>query len=571
MNRFIKQFNRKLNSSVLQLNCCHSLAMAAEQLTSAMITLPGDINILITAPNNFSDADCGTVYIDEYNIESPELPLDELVEWTENAVNCCRRINSAYTEYNSLNCTLSETERTRIGGVWKMAQQGVMLPEGFVYANVRENKAENVMIGTLRYAPKDGSKPIDIATSALSADFPVGVGEDSWGFEPNYVSPSEANTAKRRSSSIVNIDTKILTTTVTGETPTIRDKRAAYWLVGILDQMIDSILSNPPAKAYETFLADGISEISMNSLSEMSPNGLAALVRKGTVEAVEAIQAQPDLVTRFLLDGTVDGRTAAQTLPHLTAWIAKRGWLTVEEALEINPDCKAELIKYKLLPAEPKVRKPRRTKAEIEAERAAQATADITDVNSSRKPPARRMRTNTRFSALNSHRRSLPVSRRATAWNRRNHKPVLNSSCRANNIMPIAEKLDFKPYRFTNVVMNSALSDKPIDNVNLNSEDVVTKPAETTVKPNETPSVSESLRDTKQTGSAWLVRASISDDIISNMIIPGKSKIEALDLYSKVFSNESSHIVSWDEPISDIQEWKKANSDLDYAVLIKKA
>ena len=47
MSRFIKQFNRKLNSSVLQLNCCHSLAMAAEQLTAAMITLPGDINILI--------------------------------------------------------------------------------------------------------------------------------------------------------------------------------------------------------------------------------------------------------------------------------------------------------------------------------------------------------------------------------------------------------------------------------------------------------------------------------------------------------------------------------------------
>lgn len=561
MNRFIKKFSRKLNSSVLQLNCCHSLAMAAEQLTSAMITLPGDINILITAPNNFSDADCGTVYIDEYDIESPELPLDELVAWTENAVNCCRRINSAYTEYNSLNCTLSETERTRIGGVWKMAQQGVMLPEGFVYANVRENKAENVMIGTLRYAPKDGSKPIDIATSALSADFPVGVGEDSWGFEANYVSPSESDTAKRRSSSIVNIGTKILTTTVTGETPTIRDKRAAYWLVGILDQMIDSILSNPPAKAYKAFLADGISEISMDSLSEMSANGLATLVRKGTVDAVKAIQAQPDLVTRFLLDGTVDGRTAAQTLPHLTAWIAKRGWLTVEEALEINPDCKAELIKYKLLPAEPKVRKPRRTKAEIEAERAAHATADTADVNSSRKPPARRMRTNTRFSDLNSHRRSLPVSQRHTAWNRKKTKPVLNSS-RAVAISPVAEQLNFKPYRFTNVVMNSAVATQPIDNVNLNSKDEVKT---------ENQSVSESLKDTKQTGPAWLVRATISDDIVTNMIIPGKSKLEALDLYSKIFSDETSHIVSWDETISDIQEWKKNNPDLDYAVLIKKA
>lgn len=561
MNRFIKQFNRKLNSSVLQLNCCHSLAMAAEQLTSAMITLPGDINILITAPNNFSDADCGTVYIDEYDIESPELPLDELVAWTENAVNCCRRINSVYTEYNSLNCTLSETERTRIGGVWKMAQQGVMLPEGFVYANVRENKAENVMIGTLRYAPKDGSKPIDIATSALSADFPVGVGEDSWGFEANYVSPSESDTAKRRSSSIVNIGTKILTTTVKGETPTIRDKRAAYWLVGILDQMIDSILSNPPAKAYAAFLADGISEISMNSLSEMSPNGLAALVRKGTVDAVEAIQAQPDLVTRFLLDGTVDGRTAAQTLPNLTAWIAKRGWLTAEEALEINPDCKDELIRFKLLPAEPKERKPRRTKAEIEAERAAQA--EQPEINSSRKPPVRRMRTASKFSELNSHRRSIPISQRRTAWNRRTDKAVLNSN-RGDAVLMNAEPLNFKPYRFTNVVMNSALAIQPTDDVSLNSEDVEK------AKP-ETQSVSESLQNTKQTGPAWLVRGAISDDIISNMIIPGKSKIEALDLFSKVFSDESSHIVSWDEPISDIQEWKQANSDLNYAVLIKKA
>ena len=75
----------------------------------------------------------------------------------------------------------------------------------------------------------------------------------------------------------------------------------------------------------------------------------------------------------------------------------------------------------------------------------------------------------------------------------------------------------------------------------------------------------------KKPGPAWIVRGAISDDIISNMIIPGKSKIEALDLFSKVFSDESSHIVSWDEPISDIQEWKQANSDLNYAVLIKKA
>jgi len=251
--------------------------------------------------------------------------------------------------------------------------------------------------------------------------------------------------------------------------------------------------------------------------------------------------------------------------------------LTAEEALEINPDCKDELIKYKLLPAEPKERKPRRTKAEIEAERAAQAGTvepPVVNSNSSRKPPVRRMRTTARFNALNSHRRSLPVSRRTHVWNRRNiNKPVLNSN-RGDAVLIDAEPLNFKPYRFTNVVMNSALADKPadpIENVNLNSEDVAETPVETANKPAETPSVSESLKDTKQTGPAWLVRASISDDIISNMIVPGKSKIEALDLYSKVFSNESSHIVSWDEPISDIQEWKKANSDLDYAVLIKKA
>ena len=572
MNRFIKQFNRKLNSSVLQLNCCHSLAMAAEQLTSAMITLPGDINILITAPNNFSDADCGTVYIDEYDIESPELPLDELVEWTENAVNCCRRINKAYSDYNSLNCTLSETERTRIRGVWQMAQNAVILPEGFSYANVRENKTENVIIGALRYTSKALGTQTNLARSALSADFPVGEQRDSWGFEPNYLSPSDSEIVTRRSSSIVNLGTDLVTTTVEGQSPSVRDKKAAYWLVGVLTDMIDAVLKDPPAKAYESFLADGL--ISIDDLATMELNGLATLVRKGAVPIEDAIKAQPDIALRFLKTGDIDGKTVAQIVPEKTAWIAKRGFLTAEEALEINPNCKAELIKYKLLPAEPKERKPRRTKAEIEAERVAPAgTAEQPEINSnsSRRQPTRRMRTNTRFSALNSHRRSLPVSRRATAWNRRNHKPVLNSSCRANNIMPIAEKLDFKPYRFTNVVMNSALSDKPIDNVNLNSEDVVTKPAETTVKPNETPSVSESLRDTKQTGSAWLVRASISDDIISNMIIPGKSKIEALDLYSKVFSNESSHIVSWDEPISDIQEWKKANSDLDYAVLIKKA
>lgn len=574
MNRFIKQFNRKLNSSVLQLNCCHSLAMAAEQLTAAMITLPGDINILITAPSNFSDADCGTVYIDEFDIESPELPLDELVEWTENAVNCCRRINQAYNDYHSLNCTLSDTERTRIRGVWQMAQNGVMLPEGFSYANVRENKTENVIIGALRYTSKTLGTQTTVAKSALSADFPVGEQRDSWGFEPNYLSPSDSDIQTRRSSSTVNVGTGLITTTIEGDKPSVRDKKAAYWLVGILNEMVDAILADPPAKAYEAFLADGL--LSADNLTDMSANGLAALVRKGAVPVETAITAQPGLLLRFLKDNTIDGKTAAQILPEQAAWIAKRGFLTAEEALEINPDCRAELIKYKLLPAEPKERKPRRTKAEIEAERAAQAgTAEppIVNSNASRKPPVRRMRTASKFSELNSHRRSLPISRRRTAWNRRTDRAVLNSN-RGDAVLMNAEPLNFKPYRFTNVVMNSALADKPadpIENVNLNSEDVAETPVETVNKPAETPSVSESLKDTKQTGPAWLVRASISDDIISNMIVPGKSKIEALDLYSKVFSNESSHIVSWDEPISDIQEWKKANSDLDYAVLLKKA
>lgn len=559
MNRFIKQFNRKLNSSVLQLNCCHSLAMAAEQLTAAMITLPGDINILITAPSNFSDADCGTVYIDEFDIESPELPLDELVEWTENAVNCCRRINQAYNDYHSLNCTLSDTERTRIRGVWQMAQNGVMLPEGFSYANVRENKTENVIIGALRYTSKTLGTQTTVAKSALSADFPVGEHRDSWGFEPNYLSPSDSDIQTRRSSSTVNVGTGLITTTIEGAKPSIRDKKAAYWLVGILNEMVDAILADPPAKAYEAFLADGL--LSADNLTDMSANGLAALVRKGAVPAETAITAQPGLLLRFLKDGTIDGRTAAQLLPEQTAWIAKRGFLTAEEALEINPDCKADLIRFKLLPPEPKERKPRRTKAEIEAERATQA--EQPEINSSRKPPVRRMRTASKFSELNSHRRSIPISKRRTAWNRRTDRAVLNSN-RGDVVLMNAEPLDFKPYRFTNVVMNSALAIQPTDDVSLNSEDVEK------AKP-ETQSVSESLQDTKQTGPAWLVRGSISDDIISNMIIPGKSKIEALDLFSKVFSDESSHIVSWDEPISDIQEWKQANSDLNYAVLIKKA
>lgn len=559
MNRFIKQFNRKLNSSVLQLNCCHSLAMAAEQLTAAMITLPGDINILITAPSNFSDADCGTVYIDEFDIESPELPLDELVEWTENAVNCCRRINQAYNDYHSLNCTLSDTERTRIRGVWQMAQNGVMLPEGFSYANVRENKTENVIIGALRYTSKTLGTQTTVAKSALSADFPVGEQRDSWGFEPNYLSPSDSDIQTRRSSSTVNVGTGLITTTIEGDKPSVRDKKAAYWLVGILNEMVDAILADPPAKAYEAFLADGL--LSADNLTDMSANGLAALVRKGAVPAETAITAQPGLLLRFLKDKTIDGKTAAQLLPEQTAWIAKRGFLTAEEALEINPNCKADLIRFKLLPPEPKERKPRRTKAEIEAERAAQA--EQSEINSSRKPPVRRMRTASKFNELNSHRRSLPISRRRTAWNRRTDRAVLNSN-RGDAVLMNAEPLNFKPYRFTNVVMNSALAIQPTDDVSLNSKDVEK------AKPT-TQSVSESLQNTKQTGPAWLVRGSISDDIISNMIIPGKSKIEALDLFSKVFSDESSHIVSWDEPISDIQEWKQANSDLNYAVLIKKA
>ena len=145
----------------------------------------------------------------------------------------------------------------------KMAQRNIQTQVSNII-----NKTENVIIGALRYTSKTLGTQTTVAKSALSADFPVGEQRDSWGFEPNYLSPSDSDIQTRRSSSTVNVGTGLITTTIEGDRPLVRDKKAAYWLVGILNEMVDAILADPPAKVYEAFLADGL--LSADNLIAMS-------------------------------------------------------------------------------------------------------------------------------------------------------------------------------------------------------------------------------------------------------------------------------------------------------------
>lgn len=556
MNRFIKQFTHKLIGGVTQLNCCHNLQAAMNKQTSAIVTLPGDITILITAPSNWSEDQCGSVYIDEFDLESPQLELDELIDWTNDTVNCCRKINKKYNELNSLNCVLSPLQHSRIRKTWLTAQAAVQLPTGFRWATLRENKQEDVIIGSLMYTSTALGETEWVAKSALSAEFSIGATEDDWAFEPNYLSPWEP-TLKHRENSMVTMDKNLYTETIKGESPTVRDKQAAFWLMKILNKMMDSILHYPPARCYELFLADGISDIKLEDLAAMSKNGLAKIVRRGLVDPAEALKIQPDLLKSLLENNLIDGETAGTIIPKKIPWLVTHDYLDVEKALELDPTVRGKLEKAGVIePAPTNVDSSRQsTQPEVPVKNDIQAKPVTQN-----KIPERR----TASRLLNSRRRNLPKSRQVSGWIRTNSN-ALNSSTRTLLRNVESNILDTTSYRFTNTFnASTAFSNKsqPIDTVQLNGTDKPTQEGNT-------PSVTESIKDTNISGAAWLLRGTVGDNIVTDMIVPGNSKVEVLDLYTKAFGPDS-YIVSWELPISDIQKWKQDNPDSNLAVVLKR-
>lgn len=489
MNRFIKRFTSKLGSAVLDLKCCHNLQSIANDETTVFLMLPGDLAIAITTPRDACEDDYGICYVNDFDVESPELPVDELVDWTEEWLNCSKRIRATLYAY-SLNCALSTTAYSRIKKVYLAAQGNVDLPAGFSFGAFRENKEDEKLISTIKYHCQAENKTISIASSALAAEFPVGEQRDDWSFEPNYQPPSSSFVSTHRKGTIIDMDWDTYIDSFEGPTPARRDELAVRWLTGLLKKMVDSMLIAPPNHVYEYFLADGISSLSLDNIKSMSQSGIIRLIKKGVLDAETVLEFEPSLyMLQTLLDkGYITGEQVIRIIPAKTQWLLRNNYITQEQAIELNPEYKAKLI------------------AESEL-------TENTEGNSSTEPVATE--------------EAEPVD--------------TSSSKNQESVQEVTENVES---------LNSA------------------------VIPEEANEVSESVQDTNQTGRAWLVRGTMngvgSNDIIINLIVPGKSKIEALDTYTKIFK-DNSHIISWEEEIDDIQSWKKNNPDKDIAIVKKDA
>lgn len=278
--------------------------------------------------------------------------LEAACNWAKGKVDVWNRVNACYQSLQangqSLNAALSTESAQRIKNVFKTAQEAVEMPKGFRYTAFRENKSENSVLSTLMYTSAKLDKTQWVMKSALMAQF-VGeevqgsrVGEtvttDAWSFQPNY--DPERSDAGRDEFMPKSVD-KLYNFRPNPDSTTDPDRQAAYWLVGILSNMIDDILASPPNRVYEYFLADGL--LKKKNLSVMDPGGLIRLLNKGVITGPEVLKAKPAIWKKLLEKGFITGEQAYKSQPNQLAWLAIHDYIPVERALKLDPNIERQL------------------------------------------------------------------------------------------------------------------------------------------------------------------------------------------------------------------------------------
>lgn len=274
-----------------------------------------------------------------------------LCDWIGDKLVCLGKIISAYDNLNAsrkhLNAELSSESASRIKDVFKAAQQAVEFPKGFRYTAFRQNRSEDCILSTLEFAStKLGAKQW-VVKSALSAAFTdeleagsttgTTVSQDEWAFQPEYDPDGRGND---RGNDIRSSD-RLYTFTPRLNTTLDPDKQATYWLVGILQNMVDDILDNPPNRVYEFFLAEGL--LHKKNIAKMSDMGLIRLIKKGVVTGIEVLKAKPALWKKLLEKEFITGEQAYKAQPGQLFWLTVHDYIPVERALKIDPQLKERL------------------------------------------------------------------------------------------------------------------------------------------------------------------------------------------------------------------------------------
>ena len=309
------------------------------------------------------DGDNATLYDRDCSmITSPCACSSDLVDWLYAQMDTHQRLADFYAilaeQERGLNCELTKTGAERIKTVFKAAQDAVDFPKGFRYTAFRQNRSEDSVLSTLMYSSTKLGATQWVVKSALSASLEgelvpgsdAVAPQNSWSFQPNYdpeahggdFRNSGSSTGYERGDQGIRAQDKFFQFPEDpNKNPT--DMQAARWLVLILQQMIDDILENPPARCYEYLLADGL--LKKKNIAKMSDAGLLRLVIKGVIDGVTALKAKPSLWKTLTEKGFVTGEQAYKVQPSQLYWLTAHDYIPVERALDINPELADKLAR----------------------------------------------------------------------------------------------------------------------------------------------------------------------------------------------------------------------------------
>lgn len=355
MNAFISAMLKTMGIAAdnRKLNCCKTqCTIIDDSKVGFSLTLPNGTTVEVYTPKEDSSAtEEGFAYIPECDAESPDMCAEDLGIWADDCLDCSQRIDAYYESLRGratdLNSALEPDVARRIKDVFRAAQSAVDLPPGFRYTAFRENKDADLILSTLMYtSQKIGTQWVAKSSLALdigaNADEP---GRDDWTFEPNYNPDSEAHLIYHRAGRFIDVERGAYGDTVTGPTAEKRDKQAAYWLAGLLSDMVDSMLQNPPARCYEFFLADGIAELKKSDIDRMSTPGVMRLVTKGYVKAEDVLRAKPALAKDLVQKKLITPEVVARRVPERLLWLVQAGYISPDYAVKVDPTIKDKLVK----------------------------------------------------------------------------------------------------------------------------------------------------------------------------------------------------------------------------------
>lgn len=350
MHEFVRRFRSNLHAVPLRMNCCLSVKQIEDNVGSTRLILPGGIEIWIRYPHCMDvceEEPCGEAYLSDYDVWSPELPAEELADWVETQLDCCRRID-AYCEKHShelhpLNSAMQADLAARIKNVWRMAQAAVDLPKGFHYTGFRSE--EDWVKSTLVYtSPKSGAFTWLLKSGLGLEPDSTGNGIDGWAFQPDF-RPISESIHKIRPGYSIDMGTELYVQQVSGADEQARDKKAAYWLVGILNAIVDKAIESPPPRCYPVLLADHVTNLKKSDLDTMTLQGVISLLNAGVLTGEQVLKGKPELFKKLLQNGAVSGEMVARRLPEQVFWLAKNKYISPDYAIKLQPALKDKLLK----------------------------------------------------------------------------------------------------------------------------------------------------------------------------------------------------------------------------------